>query len=57
MPSRQLALALGAGSHCVADSGATLDAAVESREEAGLAGLFRPEAWSLKLTSPALAGA
>lgn len=46
-----------AGSHCVADNGARVEAVCEAREEAGLRGLLRPEAWSLQLSSPALAGA
>lgn len=45
-----------AGSHCVADNGAKLDASLESREAEGVRGLLRPQSWGLKLTSPAAAG-
>ena len=47
---------LCAGSHCIAGNGCRLDITAESREEAGLRRLLHPEAWSLQLCSPALAG-
>ena len=47
----------GAASHCISASGAKVDVTFESREEAALGGLLRPEGWSAQLSAPVLHGA
>lgn len=44
-----------AGKYCMNDSGASLEWAWESSEEAGWRGLARPQSWRLTLGGPAMA--